>query len=68
MKLLSRELVDGDHGGPDLILEVEGTPVRTTAELRKVLAAQKPGSVVSLRVYNPKAQTRRIERIRLGGG
>jgi serine protease Do len=60
------ELADGDHGGPDIILSVEGTPVKTPAELRKVLAAQKPGSVVSLRVYNPKAQTRRIERIRLG--
>jgi serine protease Do len=60
------ELVDGDHGGPDIILEVEGTPVKTPAELQKVLAAQKPGNVVSLRVYNARAQARRIERIRLG--
>jgi len=59
------ELVDGDHGGPDIILEVEGTPVKTTAELRKVLADQEAGSVVSLRVYNARAQLRRIERIRL---
>ena len=60
------ELVDGEHGGPDIILEVEGTPVKTPADLRKVLASQKPGSVVSLRVYNARAQTRRIERIKLG--
>ena len=60
------ELVDAEHGGPDIILEIEGTRVKTPAELRKVLDAQKPGSVVSLRVYNAKAQSRRIERIKLG--
>ena len=60
------ELVDPDHGGPDIILEVEGTPVRSPADLRKAIAAQKPGSIVSLRVYNARAQTRRVERIRLG--
>ena len=60
------ELADRDHGGPDIILTVEGTPVKTPAELRKVLADQKPGSVVSLRIYNPRAQARRIERIKLG--
>jgi serine protease Do len=60
------ELVDPDHGGPDIILEVEGTPVRSPADLRNAIAAQKPGSIVSLRVYNARAQTRRVERIRLG--
>jgi len=35
-----------------------GTPVRTPADLRKVLASQKPGSIVSLSVYNARAQTR----------
>ena len=60
------ELVVPDHGGPDIILEVEGTPVRTTADLRKALAAQKPGGIISLRVYNARAQTRRVERIKLG--
>ncbi len=59
------ELVDDDHGGPDIILDVEGTPVTTVAELQKVLAAQKPGGVVSLRVYNARVRVRRIERIRL---
>ncbi len=60
------ELADGDHGGPDIILSIEGTAVKTPAELRKVLDDQKAGSVVSLSVYNPRAQARRIERIRLG--
>jgi serine protease Do len=60
------ELVDPDHGGPDIILEVEGTPVRSPADLRKVISTQKPGSIVSLRVYNARAQTRRVERIKLG--
>jgi serine protease Do len=60
------ELVDPDHGGPDIILEVEGTAVRSPGDLRKALKEQKPGSIVSLRVYNARAQTRRVERIKLG--
>ncbi len=60
------ELVDPDHGGPDIITEIEGTAVHSPADLRKAVAAQKPGSIVSLRVYNARAQTRRVERIRLG--
>ncbi len=60
------ELLDPDHGGPDIILQIEGTRVRTPADLKKVIAAQKPGSIVSLRVYNPRTQSRRVERIKLG--
>ena len=60
------ELVDPDHGGPDIILEVEGTAIRSPADLRKALAGEKPGSIVSLRVYNARTQTRRVERIKLG--
>ena len=60
------ELADPDNGGPDIILEVEGTPIHSPADLRKAIAAQKPGSIVSLRVYNARAQTRRVERIKLG--
>jgi serine protease Do len=60
------ELADPDHGGPDIILELEGTPIRSPADLRKAIAAQKPGSIVSLRVYNARAQNRRVERIKLG--
>jgi serine protease Do len=60
------ELAGPDNGGPDIILEVEGTRVRSPADLRKAISAQKPGSIVSLRVYNARAQTRRVERIKLG--
>jgi serine protease Do len=60
------ELVDPDHGGPDIILEVEGTPVRSPADLRKAISSEKPGTIVSLRVYNARTQTRRVERIKLG--
>jgi serine protease Do len=56
---------DPQRGGPDVILSVEGKPVRTEGDLRKALAAEKPGSIVTLRVYNPRAQSRRVERIRL---
>ena len=57
---------DPQRGGPDIILSVEGKPVRTEADLRKALLAEKPGSIVSLRIYNARAQNRRVERVRLG--
>jgi serine protease Do len=60
------ELVDPDHGGPDVILEIEGTRLRSPADLRRAIDAQKPGSIVSLRVYNARSHQRRVERIKLG--
>jgi serine protease Do len=57
---------DPQRGGPDIILSIEGKAVRTEADLRKALLAEKPGSIVTLRIYNPRAQNRRVERIRLG--
>ena len=60
------ELVDPDHGGPDIITEVEGKAIRSPADLRNALSQQKPGSIVSLRVYNARTQSRRVERIKLG--
>jgi serine protease Do len=56
---------DPQRNGPDIILSVEGKPVRTEADLRNALKAEKPGSIVTLGVYNPRAQGRRVERIRL---
>jgi serine protease Do len=56
---------DPQRNGPDIILSVEGKPVRTEAELRNALKAEKAGSIVTLGVYNPRAQGRRVERIRL---
>ncbi len=40
--------------------------MRSEADLRKALQAEKPGTIVSLRIYNPRAQARRVERIKLG--
>jgi S1-C subfamily serine protease len=60
------ELADPDQGGPDIILEIEGKAVKTTAELRDAVKAMKPGEIVSLRVYNTQVKSRRIERIKLG--
>jgi S1-C subfamily serine protease len=60
------DLADPDRGGPDIILEVEGKPVKTTAELRDAIKVMKAGEIVSLRVYNTRTKTRRVERIKLG--
>jgi serine protease Do len=57
---------DPQRNGPDIILSVEGKPVKTEADLRNALKAEKPGSIVTLGIYNPRAQSRRVERIRLG--
>ncbi len=51
--------------GPDVIRDVEGEPVRTVADLRRVLHAQQPGAIVTLRIWNARARSGRIERIRL---
>ena len=56
---------DPQNNGPDIILSVEDKPVRTEADLRNALKAEKPGSIVTLGIYNPRAQGRRVERIRL---
>jgi serine protease Do len=58
-------LYDEETGGPDVIVSVEGKPVKTEAELRNAIRAEAPGSVVTLRVYNPRQQARRVERVRL---
>ena len=59
------ELVDADRGGPDIILEIEGKPVKTTADLQQRLEGMKAGEIVSLRVYNTQTKSRRVERIKL---
>ena len=56
---------DPQRNGPDIILSIEGKPVRTEAELRNALKAEKAGSIVTLGIYNPTEQSRRIDRIRL---
>jgi serine protease Do len=60
------EIAEPNNGGPDILLSVEGKPVKSTAELRQVLRNYKPGNIVTLRLYNTRAKNNRIERIRLG--
>jgi serine protease Do len=57
---------DPQRGGPDIILSVEGKAVKTESDLRKALLAEKPGSIVTLRIFNPRTQSRRVERVKLG--
>jgi len=60
------EVADPDQGGPDIILSVEGKPMKSVADLKQTLKAFKKDDIVSLRIYNTQAKTRRIQRIRLG--
>ncbi|MBI1967667.1 MAG: trypsin-like peptidase domain-containing protein [Gemmatimonadetes bacterium] len=52
-------------GGPDVILKVNGTPVRTRAEFRAALRGLKAGDIVSLLVFNVAAQGQGVVRIKL---
>src|SRR5215213_7793772 len=45
---------DPQRNGPDIILSVEGKPVKTETELRNALKAEKTGSIVTVRVYNAR--------------
>ncbi len=66
-------VTDVDPSGPswevltesDIIEAVEGKPVRTESELRAALKGAGNAGIVTLRVYNPRVDARRIERIRL---
>jgi serine protease Do len=59
------ELADPDHGGPDIIVSIEGKAVKTPDDVSRVLRTVKSGAIVSLQVYNPQSKSRRIERIKL---
>jgi serine protease Do len=56
------------EGGPDIIMSVEGTPTETPEQLRATLSKVKDGEIVTLRVYNAQAKSKRIERLRIGSG
>ncbi len=49
----------------DIILTVDDKPTRTLTELRAVLRAVKAGDIVTLQVFNPRAGTQRIVRLRV---
>ena len=53
------------EGGPDVLLSVEGTAVRTPAELQGAVAKLRSGDVVTLRLYNAPARSMRVERVRV---
>jgi serine protease Do len=56
------------RGAADIITSVEGQPVKSSADLKKVLDAQKPGSIVTLNILSVAGSTsvRRVERVQLG--
>jgi serine protease Do len=60
------EVAEPEAGGPDIILTLEGKPVKSVRDLNDALKGFKKGDIVSLRIYNIQAKNRRIERIRLG--
>ncbi len=57
---------EASGSGPDIIVGVNGRAVRTEGELRDALRAAGAGKVASLDIYNARADTRRMERVRLG--
>jgi serine protease Do len=61
-----QRLADASNGGPDIILRVNGTPTRTRAELRTVLAGVKSGEILSLTVLSrgPDGWQSRVVRLR----
>ncbi len=61
-----QHLVDDTQGNPDIILKVNGQPVRTRAELRQALANVKAGEIVTLTVLSSTTDDwqQRIVRVR----
>jgi serine protease Do len=55
-----------DRGGPDVIVAVEGKPVRTEADLQSALRAVGPGKIATLRVYSVAQGQFGVKRLRLG--
>jgi serine protease Do len=57
----SQRLFGVDSGTPDIIVSVDGNPVRSETDLRNAVRQAGPGGIVSMVVYNK-------ETIRQGGG
>ena len=56
------------NGSADILVSVEGQPVKSMADLRTVLGAQKPGAIVTLRILTVQGGAtplRRVERVQL---
>jgi serine protease Do len=63
-----QRLADPQSGGPDIILKVNGQPVRSRAEFRQVMKAVKKGDIVTLTVLSrtPDGWQQRVVRLRAG--
>ena len=55
------------NGAADILVSVEGQPVKSMADLRNVLNAQKPGAIVTLRILTIQGgqSQKRVERVQL---
>ena len=55
------------RGAADILVSVEGQPVKSPADLRNVLTAQKPGAIVTLRILTIQGgqSQKRLERVQL---
>src|SRR5467141_1994117 len=60
-----RVVPQGTNGGPDVILKVNGQPVRTRAEFRAALRDVKSGDIVTLIAYNVYRQQEEVIRLRM---
>ena len=60
------EVAAPGSGGPDILLSLEGKPVKSVTDLKSALKTYKAGDIVTLRIYNTQVKTHRVERIRLG--
>ncbi|OLC79163.1 MAG: hypothetical protein AUH78_01170 [Gemmatimonadetes bacterium 13_1_40CM_4_69_8] len=60
-----RLVPQGTNGGPDVILKVNGQPVRTRAEFRAALRDAKSGDIVTLIAYNVSRQQEEVIRLRM---
>jgi len=60
-----RLVPQGANGGPDVILKVNGQPVRTRAEFRAALRDAKSGDIVTLIAYNVSRQQEEVIRLRM---
>jgi serine protease Do len=59
------KLLPPNAGGPEVIVAVNDTRVRTREEFQRVLRGVRSGEVVSVRVYNPNPQLRQTRVVRI---
>jgi len=66
----NQRLIGADSGTPDIIVSVDGNPVRSEGDLKNAVRQAGPGGIVSLVVYNKETNLRqggrRVVRVQLG--